>query len=91
MTGGVRVTDPETAHAAAAVVDTASLEWLVVNALVGLGGRGTSEEVASRAGVDLQSITPRFRPLVRRGKVKDSGEKRKGKSGRRRIVWEIVL
>jgi hypothetical protein len=36
------------------------------------------------------SVTPRFAPLIRKGKVIDTGERRKGNSGRSQRVLKAV-
>lgn len=35
-------------------------------------------------------VSPRLRPLERKGKIRDSGIKRVGASGRMSIVWVAV-
>ncbi len=83
-----RSTDPETAHAAAASVDSTKLEGTVIDCLR-LNGPMTTHELADRTGLDLVSISPRMRPLVRKRLIRNSGKKRKGRSFRQSILWEI--
>ncbi len=82
-----RRTDPPTAHAAAATVDTARLEGIVVKYLKLRGGM-TTHELAKATRIELVSISPRMKPLTRKNLVYDSGQKRRGSSGRASIVWE---
>jgi DNA-binding MarR family transcriptional regulator len=51
----------------------------------------TTHEIAELSGIEYGSVTPRIRPLVKKGLVKDSGERRipagRTKAG---IVWRAV-
>jgi hypothetical protein len=49
----------------------------------------TASEVAGALGWDLCSVRPRFTELLRRGKVKDSGERRKARTRVGEIVWVV--
>lgn len=79
-------------------IDTKALMGLVVGALNRRFYSGmTSEEVSDQLGISLQSITPRFAPLERDGKIhrvvvervkdKNRYKTRSGISGRSRIIW----
>ena len=50
----------------------------------------TSEEVAEALDMTRVTVSPRFAPLKRKGLVYDSGERRKGLSGRPAIVWKCT-
>ncbi len=87
-----------TSEAALESIDTKALMVLVVGALGTKFVSGmTSEEVADQLGISLQSITPRFAPLEREGKIfrvvidrvkdKNRYKTRSGVSGRARIIW----
>ena len=89
MTALARNTDPETSHDAARGVKISVLENIVLASLKILGPQ-TAEEIASSSEIDLQSITPRMRPLANKNYVRDSGQRRPGKSGTKRIVWERI-
>jgi predicted transcriptional regulator len=86
--GKARRSDPETSRLAAMAVNTSDLEFRVLDCLVTVGP-GTTLQIATRLGISLQSITPRMRPLVTKGLVRDSGARLKGENGRSRIVWAI--
>ena len=86
--GGSRSTDPETSHDAAKF-DTSFLQQQVLFTLLKEGPL-TSEEVSEILQINLVSISPRFRPLVEKGFVIDTGERRKNKSGRSAILWKAV-
>jgi hypothetical protein len=91
-TGAARHTDPPTSKAAAKSVDATDLEGLVINWLrkqpVTVGA--TAEEMAAGLQMPLNTISPRTAPLQRKKLIYDSGEKRKGVSGRSSIVWKAV-
>jgi hypothetical protein len=87
--GRARRRDPETAKKAAAAVRVGELEGLVLGRLRSHGGM-TTHELAAALSVDLVSISPRMRPLVEKGLARDSGERRRGESGRASIVWKAV-
>jgi len=80
----VRVNDPDTSHAAAQSVDTTALEQLVYGAVRSFGPLGcTQDDVLARfPGYPYSSITARFRALLDKDLIRDTGERRKGKSGR---------
>lgn len=78
-----RRTDPQTAHDAAATVDTTMGESLVIEALTRFGPMNTTE-IAAKIGRPRENISSRLRPLERKGIVKDSGARR-GSS----IVWAL--
>lgn len=82
-----RCTDPVTSHRAAATVDTSALEDIVLGYLRERLGGATSYEIASVLRMSLVTVSPRLRPLVKKGLVVDSGRKECGESGRSRIVW----
>lgn len=96
-----RTSDPESSQQAAEGVPTAELMLKVEEALRHYPYFGkTSEEVAEHLCINLQSITPRFSPLERMGRiyrkpvgVSDKGriqyETRPGRSGRGRVVWFV--
>jgi|PlaIllAssembly_1097288.scaffolds.fasta_scaffold843861_2 hypothetical protein len=90
--------DPGTSHAAARSMDenVAAMEQLVEEAIIrmadrdhddGLGG-ATAEEVATFTGKRLNTISPRFAPLRRKGRLKVIGTRRNS-TGRPAEVWAI--
>jgi len=85
-----RRTDPSTSHVAAALANTTRLEHVVTSLLDGHPKGMTTHELAEASGLDLVSISPRIRPLVRKNRVIDSGAKREGRSGRMSIVWMLT-
>lgn len=89
MTSLARNTDPETSHEAALNLDANLLERLVLETLLKHGPL-TSEGVADLLKISLVSISPRFRPLVNKGKIADTGVRAKNKSGRSAILWRAI-
>jgi predicted ArsR family transcriptional regulator len=86
--GRARRQDPDTSKKAAARVPVADLEQRVLRALQLSKAGMTTHELAWLLKVDLVSVSPRMRPLTEKGLVRDSGERRRGDSGRASIVWK---
>jgi hypothetical protein len=85
-----RSSDPVTSHQAAESVrgrEASEMEGKVLAELQMWPDGLTSHELVWNTGIPWQSLTPRIRPLVRKGLVEDSGIKRSGPSGRSLIVW----
>lgn len=84
-----RRSDPTTSHEAAATVPISDLEAICLTAIrrdsVGL----TSEELAAVTRLSLVTVSPRLRPMAKKGLIYDGG-KRKNLSGRMAIVWCAV-
>lgn len=82
-----RSTDPETSHAAADSVQLTSLESVVFTALLQCGENGaTLDELVQKLGMDKVTVSPRLRPLCRKGHAVANG-KRLGSAGRQQTVW----
>lgn len=88
--GRSRRLDPDTSKKAAASIPVADLEGRVLRALKLSRAGMTTHELAWLLKVDLVSVSPRMRPLVDKNLVQDSGERRRGESGRASIVWKAV-
>lgn len=50
----------------------------------------TADEAAGRLGLSILSVRPRLTELSRLGQVRDSGERRRNRSGTNAIVWAAV-
>ena len=74
-TGLARHTDPDTAHDAAEI-EVSDMEQHVLTTLCA-NGPLTSVEIANRTRLNVNSINPRMRPLVDKGLVVDTGQRRK--------------
>jgi hypothetical protein len=86
----VRSTDPDTSFESAheIVAKLSYLESMVFSSIARCGEDGaTAFEVQSDTGLANETCTPRFAPLRRKGVIVDSGERRKGGTGRKQIVW----
>ena len=86
-----RNSDPNTSHMAADDIQphVTNLQHMVLSALQDNGAM-TTEQVAEYLGINIVSISPRFRPMAIRGVISDTGERRQNKSGRSAIVWRAV-
>lgn len=92
----VRLSDPDTAVAAARALDGANDRALVLEALTAMGGRGSADDITDllndhgdRAW-QRNCVSSRCSQLVRRGRITDSGERGTGATGRPVIVFEVV-
>jgi DNA-binding CsgD family transcriptional regulator len=100
-----RHTDPETSHDAAKNIKVSAKEEIVLECLA-IYGPQTSIEIANRTGLNPNTVTPRMKPLKEKGKVYDTGIRRKSKLlhqcpccsqkstirvSRPKIVWAIEL
>lgn len=83
-----RNSDPETAHEAAESVYASGLEKQVLEYLQE-HGPSTTHEIADGTGLSLVAVSPRMRPLTRKGLVQDSGRRRANGGSRKSIVWEM--
>ena len=84
----VRTNDPDTSHAAANAVDSTKLEGLVYEAIKTFGDKGciSDQILAMHPTYPYSSITARFRALLDKGFIVDTGERRPGKSGKSQRV-----
>jgi len=83
-----RSTDPDTSHAAARSIDAPELEKKIYAVILQYGRQGciadqVFDQVTSHKPF---SISPRFRPLMRKGYIWDTGERRTGEAGRQQRV-----
>lgn len=89
--GLARATDPETSKQAAQSVDTSKMEQIVLDVIRSFPDGCISQDVESElAQYRASSITPRYRPLMKKGLIVDTGEKRPGFSGRNQRVMRAV-
>lgn len=88
MTVAARATDPQTSLFAAQSIPTAHLERRVLECLRKRGAM-TSHEIALALGISLVTVSPRLRPLEKRGSVERVGTKL-GLSGRAQTLWRAT-
>lgn len=88
----VRRTDPDTSYDAAETVDTTKLETLVYQAVKSFGAAGciADDVVEMYPQHGVQTLTPRFRPLLAKGLIEDTGERRVGRCRRKQRVVRAV-
>ena len=87
----VRTNDPDTSHAAANSVDTSQLESMVYEVISKYPDGCIADDVERElAHLRSHSITPRFAPLMRKGFIFDTGERRKASSGRSQRVVKVT-
>jgi len=87
----VRTTDPDTSIDAAEKVDTTKLEQLVYEAIAKHSDGCTSEELMAHfPNHGVQTISPRFAPLIRKGFIEDTGERRRSSTGRSQRVMKVI-
>jgi hypothetical protein len=88
----VRRDDPDTSHEAAESVDTKRLERLVYETIsVYPDGCIQDEVLAMHPGKPYSSITARFRALLDKGYIQETGFTRPGKSGKKQRVLKVKL
>ncbi len=86
-----RKTDPQTSKEAAKTVDVNKMEQLVLDVIKSFPNGCISQDVESAlAQYRASSITPRYRPLMKKGLIGDTGETRPGFSGRNQRVMKAI-
>ena len=88
-----RKTDPVTSHEAAKAITPSlnKIEQGIYDALCSfLPGGATSDEIVEASGIQYRTVTPRLKPMCKKGFVVDSGEHKRGDSGRRQIIWMAI-
>ena len=87
-----RASDPQTSHIAAKGVrgERANhLEVVTVNTLKEHGPL-TTWEITHKTGINWDSITPRMKPLERKGLIRKTDQRRMSPNGRPCIVYEAL-
>ena len=93
-----RTADPTTSHEAADAMagdNARRMEEIVLAALGDLGGSGTTYEITRRVQLTRPEIadgtvTPRMKPLEKKGLVFRTDRRGPGHGNRTQIVWEMV-
>lgn len=88
--GLARHSDPSTSHAAAAAVDVTAKEQAVLDAIRQFPKGCIADDIARVTGLRDGSVTPRLRPLLRKGLIQRTGESRPGMSGRHQLVHVAI-
>mgnify|MGYP000163802950 CR=1 FL=1 len=87
-----RNTDPDTSQDAAKSFDPTFLESKVLSVIQQYGSLGCiKDDVMKHFRLeDVPTISPRFAPLMRKGWIEDTGERRRGLSGRPQRVMRAI-
>jgi len=89
--GLARATDPETSKEAAQSVNPTKLEQIVLDTIRSFPNGCISQDVEHMlVQYRANSITPRYCPLMKKGLIVDTGEKRPGFSGRNQRVMKAI-
>lgn len=92
FTALARSSDPATSHDAAASLNATEMEQFVLLTLQRCFPSGaTSIQIAEALHTAPWSISPRIKPLRKKGFIRDSSRRLVGPSGRSSIVWELVI
>ena len=83
--------DPDTSKDAAKKVDTTKLEQMVYEVIAKYPNGCIAEEVITHfPNHGIQTISPRYAPLIRKGFIEDTGERRKSSTGRSQRVMRVI-
>lgn len=85
-----RTTDPDTSQAAARRLSDARTQMRRLLAAYLYAGASTCEESAAYAGYQHERATKRVSDLLRDGFIEDTGERRRGTSGRLQMICRIT-
>ena len=86
-----RRTDPDTSQEAAGKIDAAHMERMVYEVICMYPNGCTLDQIVKHFPTrGQQSISPRLAPLMRKGYICDSGERRMGSAGRKQRVLKKV-
>ena len=87
-----RTDDPDTSHDAAYTLDATALEALVFDVIRGFPDGCISDQVVQMMpDYRVDTISPRYAALLRKGYIIDTGERRPGRSGRSQRVMRVVM
>jgi hypothetical protein len=86
-----RRTDPDTSHEAAEKVNSTRLEQMVYEVIARHSDGCISDDIVKALpGHGVQTISPRYAPLIRKGFIEDTGERRQGNNGRQQRVLRVI-
>ena len=89
VVGLFRKTDPDTSKAAAKTV-VSNMELVVLEAIKAFPDGCIADDVVAHLQMRWDTVTPRFAPLLRKNLIIDTGERRKGASGRSQRVLKAL-
>ena len=88
-----RKSDPFTSHLSAKKITPrlGTIDDAIHKALLAVGESGaTSDEIVEMTGIKYRSVTPRLKPMMRKGLVTGGRETRVGESGHKNLVWKAL-
>lgn len=81
-------TDTSAEAATSIAMATGRIQRMVYHAIGEVGSRGlTAEELAARLRMERTTVQPRTSELRLLGLIRDSGQRRPNKNGKKAIVW----
>ena len=87
----VRKEDPDTSKDAAEKVDSTRLEQMVYEVIAKYPNGCIADDVMTHfPSHGIQTISPRYAPLIRKGFIEDTGERRKSSTGRSQRVMKVI-
>jgi hypothetical protein len=87
----VRKEDPDTSKDASEKVDSTKLEQLVYEVIAKYPNGCIADEVMTHfPNRGVQTISPRYAPLIRKGFIEDTGERRKSVTGHSQRVLRVI-
>jgi hypothetical protein len=87
----VRTTDPDTSIEAAEKIDSTKLEQMVYEVIAKYPKGCIADNIQKHfPNHGVQTISPRYAPLIRKGLIEDTGERRKGSLGRSQRVLKAI-
>jgi len=87
----VRTTDPDTSMDAAEKIDSTTLEQQVYEVIAMYPNGCISDEILEHfPDRGVQTISPRYAPLIRKGFIEDTGERRKSITGHSQRVLKAI-
>ena len=89
VVGFFRKTDPDTSKTAAKTV-VSNMELVVLEAIKAFPDGCIADDVVAHLQMRWDTVTPRFAPLLRKNLIIDTGERRKGASGRSQRVLKAL-
>jgi hypothetical protein len=86
-----RKENPDTSKDAAERVDSTKLEQLVYEVIAKYPNGCIADDVMTHfPNHGIQTISPRYAPLIRKGFIEDTGERRKSSTGRSQRVMRVI-
>ncbi len=87
----VRNDDPDTAHEAFHSLDVKGRQRFLLDAIEKhFPGGFICSELAWKVGLERDSVSPRLPEMEERGRIQRTERRRKWRSNRKQIVWELT-